>query len=326
VIPGGRALVALTAGAIVTLAMEACGSSASSTVAASQSASEHRPTVTGHHAGPRRDPSTPSYPSDPSLLTAATGSEPTPFVPAVRWRGQTAVWIARSQSGIGLLSFDQRLVGLRLHSGTVDAGSTGWRLGPEVRGLERERLVAAFNGAFKLATAAGGFQSYGRVAAPVQTGLASIVTYADGYTDIGSWKHEVPVPGRTIASVRQNLRLLIDHGAAAPTLGCLSCWGATLGGVGDPARSALGITADGHLVWAGGEHLTVAALADGLLGARVVRAVELDINPEWVAGYLYGHHGGVGPLAPVPIAPGQVGVPGTFLIPYSRDFFTVVGR
>jgi hypothetical protein len=326
VIPGVRSAVGLTTCAIVTLAIAACGGGASSTVAAGQSASSHIATASRHRVRPRRDPPKPSYPPYPSLLGAATSTLPTPFVPAVRWRGQTAVWIARSQSGIGLLSFNQQLIGLRLHSGTIDAGSTGWRLGPEVRGLERERLVAAFNGAFKLATGAGGFESYGRVAAPLQTGLGSIVTYTDGYTDIGSWRHEVPAPGRTIASVRQNLTLLIDHGAAASSVGCDSCWGATLGGVNDPARSALGITADGRLVWAGGEHLTVAALADALRGARVVRAVELDINPEWVAGYLYGHRGGVGPLAPVPIAPGQVGVPGTFLNPYSRDFFTVVGR
>jgi hypothetical protein len=319
-------VVALTTGAIVTLAIAACGGDASFTAAADRSSSSHIATASRHRAHPRRDTPKPSYPPYPSLLGAATSTLPTPFVPAVRWRGQTAVWIARSQSGIGLLSFNQQLVGLRLHSGTIDAGSTGWRLGPEVRGLEREHLVAAFNGAFKLTTGAGGFESYGRVAAPLQTGLGSIVTYTDGFTDIGSWHHEVPAPGRTIASVRQNLTLLIDHGVAASSVGCDSCWGATLGGVSDPARSALGITADGHLVWAGGEHLTVAALADGLLGSRVVRAVELDINPEWVAGYLYGHRGGFGPLAPVPIAPGQVGVPGTFLIPYSRDFFTVAGR
>jgi hypothetical protein len=326
VIPSARALAALTTGAIVALAIAACGGGASSTAAASQRASAPKAKVNRQRARHKQDPPKPSYPPYPSLLGAATSTLPTPFVPAVRWRGQTAVWIARSQSGIGLLSFNQQLVGLRLHSGTIDAGSTGWRLGPQVRGLERERLVAAFNGAFKLATGAGGFESYGRVAAPLQTGLGSIVTYTDGYTDIGSWRHEVPASGRTIASVRQNLTLLIDHGVAAPSVGCDSCWGATLGGVADPARSALGITADGRLVWAGGEHLTVAALTDALRGSRVVRAVELDINPEWVAGYLYVHRGGVGPLAPVPIAPGQVGVPGTFLIPYSRDFFTVVGR
>jgi hypothetical protein len=129
-----------------------------------------------------------------------------------------------------------------------------------------------------------------------------------------------------VVSVRQNLSLLIDHGASAPNAGCDSCWGATLGGVSDPARAGLGITADGRLIWAGGEHMTVADLADALLGAHVVRAVELDINPEWVAAYLYGHRGGHGPLAPVPVMPGQQGIPGQFLAPWSRDFFTVVAR
>jgi hypothetical protein len=80
------------------------------------------------------------------------------------------------------------------------------------------------------------------------------------------------------------------------------------------------------LIWAGGESLTPVALAAALTNARVQRAVELDINPEWVAGYLYGHHHGRRPLAAVPIVPGQPGVPGQFLTPYSRDFFTIVAR
>ncbi|MGI8505941.1 MAG: hypothetical protein ACR2MK_03890 [Solirubrobacteraceae bacterium] len=74
------------------------------------------------------------------------------------WRGQTAAWIAR-RPGVAVLSFDQRLVTLRLHSGTVDAGSSGWRWGPEVSGSERRLVVAAFNGAFKFSTNSGGFMS-----------------------------------------------------------------------------------------------------------------------------------------------------------------------
>jgi hypothetical protein len=268
----------------------------------------------------------PPLPSYPTLLGTAAGSRPTQFVPVVRWRGRTAAWIARTQSGIGLLSFDQKSLQLHLHSGTIDAGGSGWRWGPEVAGSERRRLVAAFNGAFRFSTGAGGFVSYGRVGAPLRDGLGSIVTYANGRTDIGSWHNEVPAAALAVASVRQNLMLLIDHARPATTVGCSSCWGAALGGVGDPARSALGVTASGHLVWAGGPHLTVAELADALLGANVIRAVELDINPEWVAGYLYGHRGGAGPLAPVPIVPAQVGVSGFFLRPYSRDFFTIVAR
>ena len=36
----------------------------------------------------------------------------TPFVPAMTWRGRTAGWIARTPTGVTLLSFDQRLVEL----------------------------------------------------------------------------------------------------------------------------------------------------------------------------------------------------------------------
>jgi hypothetical protein len=236
------------------------------------------------------------------------------------------VRVARSPSGVALLAFDQRLVELHLHAGTVDPGGSGWRYGPSVAGFEARRLISAFNGGFKLNVGVGGFMYGGRVGWPLTPRLGSIVTYADGHTDIGSWHGEVPAPGTAVASVRQNLPLLINHGVAASDLGCISCWGATLGGVSAPARSALGITANGTLIWAGGEHLIPAQLAAVLLSVHVVRAVENDINPEWVAAYLYGHRGGRGPLAPVSVVPGQNGVPGYFLVPYSRDFFTVVGR
>ena len=244
----------------------------------------------------------------------------------MRWQGQTAAWVARTSSGLGLLSFDQRFLTLHLHAGAGDPGGSGWRYGPSIAGAERHALAAAFNGGFKFSTGPGGFESYGRVAVAPQTGLGSIVTYSDGTTDIGAWNQGVPAAGRQVASVRQNLTLLIDHGVVRSNASCLLCWGATLGGVIDPARSALGVTADGHLIWVGGEHLTVSALASALLAARVVRAVELDINPEWVNAYLYGHRGGRGPLAPVPVVPGQNGVPGEFLAPWGRDFFSVVGR
>jgi hypothetical protein len=91
------------------------------------------------------------------------------------------------------------------------------------------------------------------------------------------------------------------------------------------ARSALGIMADGRRLWAGGETLSVRALADALIGAGAVRAMELDINPAWVAAYAYARHPG-GSLAPIPLMAGQVGVPGMFLDAYYRDFFNVLAR
>ena len=84
----------------------------------------------------------------------------------------------------------------------------------------------------------------------------------------------------------------------------------------------MGVTSDGQLVWAAGEELLPTQLAAGLIGAGAVRAIELDINPDWVAGYLYVHHPG-GPSA-TPVVPGQLGIAGALLEPYSRDFLTFV--
>ena len=249
------------------------------------------------------------------MLTSAVEARGGGFHPVVTWRGRPAAWISHLGSGVTLLSIDQRLLGLHLHSGTLDAGTSRWRFGPSIAGLERRRLVAAFNGGFRLSVGAGGFASYGHVAVPLRDGLASIVTFAVGTTDIGAWRAGVPARGHPVVSVRQNLPLLLDHGRVASTVSCVSCWGATLGGVSDPARSALGITAGGRLIWAGGEHLTVGQLAGALAAAHAARAVELDINPEWVAGYVYGHRGARGPLAPIPIVEGQPGTPGQFLAP-----------
>jgi hypothetical protein len=260
------------------------------------------------------------------VLGAALHRVGSQFTPVVSVQGQTAVWMARLGTGVTLLYFNHGLVALALHSGTIDAGSSGWHYGPSVIDGERRSLVAAFNGAFKLETGSGGFESYGRTASPLQRGLGSIVTYADGTTNIGAWGEGVPSHASRVVSVRQNLSLLIDHGVAAGTVECVSCWGATLGGGPDVARSALGITADGQLVWAGGEGLSVASVTEGLLKAKVVRAVELDINPQWVAGYLYRHRGPGRSLEAIPVVPAQTGVPGAFLEPYSRDFFTVLAR
>jgi hypothetical protein len=236
-----------------------------------------------------------------------------------------AVRIA-SASGVTIMRFDQSTTALVLHAGSVDPGGRGWRFGPSVGPAERRRLVAAFNGGFRLSSGGQGFFAYGRTAVALKRGLASIVTYADGRTDVGSWGREVPAHGARVVSVRQNMGLLVDRGR--PTAAALSCgpacWGATLGGGTVVARSAIGVDGAGRLFYGGGRALTPDQLARGLARVGVVRAAELDINPEWVAAYRYRRSGGG--LRAVAVIPAQSGVPGAFLAPYSRDFFTVVSR
>lgn len=255
----------------------------------------------------------------------------TPRPPVSSWaavarvHGRQAAWVAR-RAGVTLMRLDQRLVHLSLHAGSSDGGALGWTYGDRITARESQRLVAAVNGGFKLTYTNVGFMSGGRVAVAIKKGLASIVTYSDGTTNIGAWGLGVPSTRKTVFSVLQNQQLLIDRGVAAPTVSncVLECWGGTIGRVKLVARSGLGIAANGQLVWAAGEHLSPSSLAAALIGAGAVRAIELDINPWWVAGYLYVPH--LRGPSPVRLVAGQRGVVGKFLKPYSRDFFTFVAN
>ncbi len=255
------------------------------------------------------------------------------WAPALAVRGQTAVWLSRVEAHgepgftITLLRLDQHLVTLALHAGGSEPGGSGWRYGSAIGPRERRIVVAAFNSAFRESYGAGGFVQDGRVGWRLHRGAASVVIYTDGTADIGAWRKGVPAPGRPVAAVRQNLGLLIDRGRVPSSVDtCIKvCWGDPLHEQPIVARSGLGVTADGQLVWAAGHDLSVRALADALVRAGAVRAMELDINPRWVAGYVYAHrrHGA---LAVIGLMPGQTGIPGQFLAPYFRDFFSVLAR
>ncbi len=266
----------------------------------------------------------PPPPPPPPALSVTPVRARTAWRVVARVHGNLAAWEAQRR-GTTLLRFDQRYVRLDLHAGEGEPEGH-WRYRGQVAASEIHHVIAAFNGGFKFSTHDVGWMVAGRVAAPLLPGRASVVTYRDGTSEIGAWRAGVPAASRPIYSVLQNLSLLVDGGTpASNTESCVqSCWGSTLGGGDAVARSGLGERADGQLVWAAGEQLTPTELAHALAAAGARWAVELDINPAWVAGYLYAH-GGSGPRAN-PLVPGQNGIAGEFLAPYTRDFFVVVAR
>ncbi len=260
----------------------------------------------------------------PALVVSPPTRATTGWTAVAQVHGRPAAWLAQ-RAGITLMRFDQGALHLDLHAGSSDGGVSGWTYGDKIAQREIHLIVAAFNGGFKLTYSNVGFASGGHVAVPLERGLASIVTYTDGTTEIGAWGIDVPSARKTVFSVLQNQHLLVDHGAvAANTASCVDCWGGTVEGRTAVARSGLGITASGELVWAAGEGLTPTQIGSALVAGGAVRAVELDINPDWVAGYLYVHHPG-GP-SPVPVVRGQLGIAGKLLEPYSRDFLTIVAN
>lgn len=90
-------------------------------------------------------------------------------------------------------------------------------------------------------------------------------------------------------SVRQNLDLVVDHGQLVAGLSDANSrqWGATLGNRIYTWRSGVGVDAKHNLVFVAGPGLNVQTLAAVLQHVGCVRAMELDINPEWVSLMVY---------------------------------------
>jgi hypothetical protein len=67
----------------------------------------------------------------------------------------------------------------------------------------------------------------------------------------------------------------------------------------------------------------VTSLAQILRRAGAVRAMELDINSEWVT---FNYYGGPGAAAAAKLLPGMTRPVGRYLTPDDRDFFAVFRR
>jgi hypothetical protein len=222
---------------------------------------------------------------------------------------------------------DPEVMRVSLVPGLTEPGGT-WPQPPYITTAERATVQGAFNGGFRFADARGGFYLDGRTAVPLRVGAASVVIYRDGRVDVGSWGSEVTMTPE-VSAVLQNLVLMVDHGqvSAAATYNDASIWGSTLGAATVVARSGIGVTADGALVYVAGPALTARTLAESLQRAGAVRAMTLDINPEWVTFNFFSHPdaANMSQIVPSSLYPQMQRPADRYLGPTreSRDFFTV---
>jgi hypothetical protein len=194
--------------------------------------------------------------------------------------------------------FNPTLISAKLHPGTDQPGGHGWGVAPRI--THPAGLLAAFNSGFRLDDAHGGYYQNGRYAKPLVPGAASMVFYRDGTVNVGAWGHGVHMSPR-VAAVRQNLTLLVKGGhvlpaATAGTSAAQQSWGATVRDSKYVWRSGIGITAGGGIVGVIGPRLSARSLAVLLKRAGAVRAMQLDINPEWTSYVLYHAGGRPGPV------------------------------
>jgi hypothetical protein len=187
---------------------------------------------------------------------------------------------------------------------------------------QRWRLLSTFNGGFVYNDGNNGSTINGTMYEPLKAGLATLIGYRDGRVDVKTWRGG-QVAGPRVAFARQSLPLIIDNGRLNPALNDSSQWGYTLGNAVRVWRTGAGIDRHGNLIYAAADYQTVETLARLLQRAGAVRAMQLDINPEWPTLITYSHHGGLGPVKVVP----NYQQPATrYLVPDDRDFFAVYRR
>jgi hypothetical protein len=262
----------------------------------------------GTQAGPTSEAS-PTSTTAPAAPTTTMASLPTAGL-AGPWR--------QVSPGVNVGVFEASFTGPAVGVAIFDVAHVGflWTPAGSVPSILRPALVAAFNGGFRFGASYGGWYADQRVGLPLRAGAASLVIYNDGTATVGQWGRDVSLLAN-VAEVRQNLTLLIDHGVLAN--GSPGIWGTTITHTAYTSRSGLGVDAAGRIIYAGGAGLDPASLARVLLAAGAIRAMELDINPEWVSLQLFNHGTYLATLLPSMSAP-------PFVSGFSRDFIAAFAR
>jgi hypothetical protein len=189
----------------------------------------------------------------------------------------------RTSYVVGVVWMDPTLLAAQLYSGSAIPGGGPYKFCAPISAVASKTLVAAFNAGFPMQDSNGGYYTDGKNVKALVNNAASVVIYKDGTMTVGSWGTQVWMSNQ-VASVRQNLKLIVND--AKPVKGLQdensAKWGMTLGGGYNIWRSGLGITKDGAIVYVGGPAMSIRDLANILVRAGAVRALQLDINTGWV--------------------------------------------
>ncbi|MCX6485215.1 MAG: phosphodiester glycosidase family protein [Rhodoluna sp.] len=249
----------------------------------------------------------------------------------IQVNGNTAIWIAQIRPDEVHTSywatvtwFDPKLLAFAQVPGTKIPEFTDL---PDRTGQVPSNLkpfyVAGLNGGFLMRDSRGGYQLGDKVYQRLVKGKASLVTYNDGSFDVVKWGRDFV--GGDIQSVRQNMELIVDGGVSQVESEDQSKWGWAWQGVGSGKnlvwRSAIGIRADGSMVYVIGDAMSAKSLGDVLVRAGARRAILLDMNSAYANGFLYGPYKGGRKIDPA-----STRSPERFWIPSERDFIAVYAK
>lgn len=191
---------------------------------------------------------------------------------------------------VQLFAMDMRQLQFHMVGGIEDPQSTTGSAGdgklPRKKEIT-ERIVAAFNGAFKTEHGAYGMMVAKNVLLPPKADSATVATLDDGTALMGTWPEEMKTPTE-MHSYRQNMDPLVENGVVNPKKRYL--WGFTLGNdltKMQTVRSGLCMTDKGYLIYAWGEDVTAQTLGIAMNAASCTYGLHLDMNPYHTAFIYY---------------------------------------
>ena len=250
-------------------------------------------------------------PPPPVHLTAARSSLPATIAatlhPALPGEGEWAV-AATDPSGIaqvatsyfrpdpshpslvaGVAWINASTTHVSMIAGTRQPGGGAGPAGGRVPDELLPTLLAAFNSGYKMSDTPGGALIEGHMTRRMVDGLATLAINANGIATVGEWGTTLTAD-QGYTSIRQNLHLMVVDATVVDGVATNAGgrWG-TVRNTLPTWRSGLGVTVDGDLVYVAGNNLTLGVLANGLVRAGAVTAMELDIHKGMVTFNLFTH-------------------------------------
>lgn len=225
---------------------------------------------------------------------------------------------------VSLVKMDMKKLAIGVQAGTYYPGGEHKIYGPGFipKNVQNANgLLVAFNGGFQEKDGHYGMIVGKTTYVPLRNDLATILIHKDGSLQLVDYSGQKL--SDDIVAVRQNGPFLIQNGIITSFVEHgLDTWGRTTTNSMYTWRSGLGMTKEGNIIYAVGNSLVPKTLAQALLSAGAINALQLDINPFWVRFFLY-QASGNGNYTYFPLLQTMHAGGYQFLHGYNKDFFYI---
>jgi hypothetical protein len=212
---------------------------------------------------------------------APPGSPRPPGPPPYYYRTMIRPDPERPYAQVLIVAMDMRQLELDMEAGVEDpkplTGAHGsGRIPRDPKILNR--VVGAFNGAFKTTHGEYGMMVHRHVLLPAKPNAATVVVTDDRRVGLGNWGLTADNPA-DVVSFRQNLEPLVQDGKLSPS--GRTQWGWQLTGTSMlTERSGICVTESGNLYYVWGDEVSASTLGKAMLLARCTYGMHLDMNPH----------------------------------------------